>query len=163
MLDKTDGPELFYGMKFDFAYKNWSLSVLAQGQGSYYKSTIYGNRGVGMNVFKWVATDYWTPENSNSDVARPFHRADQYWSYQSNNSTYWYDNMAYLRLKNVTLNYNLPKGLLSKVGVTNTNLFISGYNLCLLYSAQKNYDPEVGDPQGYPAMKTYSIGVNLTF
>ncbi len=163
MMDKTDGPELFYGMKFDFAYKNWSLSILAQGQGSYYKSTIYGNRGVGMNVFKWVATDYWTPENSNSDIARPFHRADQYWSYQSNNSTYWYDNMAYLRLKNVTLNYNLPKNILSKVGVSNANLFLSGYNLCLLYSAQKNYDPEVADPQGYPAMKTFSLGVNLTF
>ncbi|MDR1938571.1 MAG: TonB-dependent receptor, partial [Tannerellaceae bacterium] len=163
LLDKTDAPELFYGIKLDLAYKNWSLSLLAQGQGSYYKSVISGNRGVGQNVFKWMATDYWTPENSNSDQARPFHRADQYWSYLSNANTYWYDNMAYLRLKNVVLNYTIPQAISKKIGISRADVFASGYNLFLLYSAQKNYDPEIGNPQAYPAMRTFSFGLKLNF
>ena len=110
-----------------------------------------------------MANGYWTPENSNSDQARPIHRADQYWSYASNANTYWYDNMAYFRLKNVTINYSIPKSLLSKVYISQANIFLSGNNLCLLYSAQRKYDPEVGNPQGYPAMRTYSVGLNVTF
>ncbi|MDR2120867.1 MAG: TonB-dependent receptor [Tannerella sp.] len=163
LLDKTDAPELFYGLKIDMAYKNWSLSVLTQGQGSYYKSSIEGNRGIGQNVFKWMATDYWTPENNNSDRARPFHRADQYWSYLSNSNTYWFDNMAYLRLKSVVLNYTVPGAISSKVGVSRADVYATGYNLLLLYSAQRNYDPEIGNPQYYPAMKSFNIGLKLNF
>jgi len=163
LYNKTDAPELFYGASINLQYKNWSLSILGQGQGTYYKSTIYGNRGIGMNVFKWMANGYWTPSNSSSDKARPFHRADQYWSYNSNANTYWYDNMAYFRLKNVTLSYMVPRNLLKRFYISGASIFVTGYNLCLLYSAQKNYDPEVGDPQGYPTMKTYSIGLNVSF
>ncbi|MDR1602896.1 MAG: TonB-dependent receptor [Tannerella sp.] len=163
LLDRTDAPELFYGMKIDLAYKNWSLSLLAQGQGTYYKSTIEGNRGIGQNVFSWMATDYWTPENSNSDRARPFHRADQYWSYLSNANTYWFDNMAYLRLKSVVLNYTVPNALSSKIGISRADIYATGYNLFLLYAAQKNYDPEIGNPQLYPAMKSFNVGIKLNF
>lgn len=163
LLEKTDAPELFYGIKLDLGYKNWSFSALAQGQGDYYVSPIEGNRGVGQNVFKWMTKDYWTPENSNSNRARPFHRADQYWSYLSNANTYWFDNLAYLRLKSVMVNYTIPQTLSRKIGVSKADVYISGYNLFLIYSAQKNYDPEVGNPQAYPAMKSFNMGVKLTF
>lgn len=163
LMDKTDAPELFYGIKLDLAYKNWSFSALAQGQGNYYVSSIEGNRGVGQNVFQWLAKGYWTPENSNSNQARPFHRADQYWSYLSNDNTYWYDNMAYLRLKSVMVNYTIPQILSKKVGISKADVYVSGYNLFLLYSAQKNYDPEIANPQYYPAMKSINLGVKLTF
>lgn len=163
LLKKTDAPELFYGIKVDLAYKNWSLSMLAQGQGSYYVSSIDGNRGIGQNVYKWMATGNWTPENSNSNKARAFHRADQYWSYLSNANSYWFENMAYLRLKNVTLNYTVPQVWTKKIGISRADIFASGYNLFMLYSAQKHYDPEVADPEGYPTMKTYSIGARVTF
>ena len=102
-------------------------------------------------------------KNNKVNQPRPFHRVDQYWSYLSNDNSYWYDNMAYFRLKNVTLSYSIPKSLLSRFYISQANIFLSGNNLCLLYSAQRNYDPEVGNPQGYPAMKTYSVGLNVTF
>lgn len=163
LIDKTDAPELFYGLMFDLNYKNLAISIQGQGQGDYFKSVIGGNRGIGQNVFKWMATDYWTPENSNTDVARPFHRADQYWSYLSNSNTYWYDNMAYFRLKNVIVSYNLPQKFISSIGLKNVNIFASGYNLFLIHSKQRNYDPEVGNPQTYPAMKTLSFGARIDF
>lgn len=163
LLHKTDAPEIFYGLKVDLNYKNWSLSLHGQGQGSYYKLAIEGNRGIGQNVFKWMATDYWTPENNNSNKARPFHRADQYWSYLSHSSTYWYDNMAYFRLKNATISYNVPENLSTRIGISNMDIFFSGYNLFLLYSKQRHYDPEVGNPQAYPTMKTFAIGARIVF
>jgi hypothetical protein len=94
-----------------------------------------------------MANGSWTPENSDSNQARPFHRADQYWSYLSNDNSYWFENMAYLRLKNVTLNYMLPQTLTKKVGVSRADLFFSGYNLFMLYSAQNKFDAEVADPE----------------
>lgn len=163
LLNKTDAPELFYGIKLDLAYKNWSFSALAQGQGNYYVSSIEGNRGIGQNVFHWMAKGNWTPENSNSNKARAFHRADQYWSYLSNDNTYWFDNMAYLRLKNVMINYTIPQSISKKVGVSKADVFAAGYNLFLIYSAQRNYDPEVANPQYYPAMRSFNLGVKLTF
>ena len=163
LLDKTDAPQIFYGIKVDLTYKNWALSLLGQGQGSYYRSTVGGNRGIGQNVYQWMATDNWTPENNTSDVARAFHRADQYWSYAANGNTYWYDNMAYFRLKNAVLSYSVPKSITQVVGMQNASVFLSGNNLFLIYAAQRNYDPEVGNPQAYPAMKTISIGARVTF
>jgi TonB-linked SusC/RagA family outer membrane protein len=163
LIDKTDAPEIFYGVGIDLNYKNWSLSLQGQGQGTYYKSPIEGNRGIGQNVFKWMATDNWTPKNNTSDKARAFHRADQYWSYLSNPNTYWYDNMAYFRLKDITVGYNLPNKIINNIGLSNVNLYVSGYNMFLLYSKQRKYDPEVGNPQTYPAMKTISFGAKIDF
>lgn len=163
LLDKTDFPTTFYGVSLQINYKNWGLSVLAQGQGEYFRSGISGNRGIGQNVYSWMASDYWTPENPGASNARPFHRADQYWSYISNANTYWFDNMAYARLKNAVLRYTIPKTLTERIGIAGASLFASGNNLFLIYSAQKNYDPEIGDPESYPAMKTFAIGAYVTF
>src|SRR5690625_766291 len=163
LLYKTDFPTTFYGIKLDVKYKNWGLMLLAQGQGDYYVSAIQGNRGVGQNVYSWMATDYWTPENPGAPNARPFHRADQYWSYLSNANTYWYDNMAYMRLKNAVVNYRIPQQWLDSVGIGSVSLFLSGNNLFLIHAKQRNYDPEVANPQAYPAMKTFAIGANVVF
>ena len=163
LLKNTDAPQLFYGLLIDLTYKNWALSLQGQGQGNYYKSAIEGNRGIGMNVYQWMAQDYWTPENINSRNARPFHRADQYWSYLSNANTYWYDNMAYFRLKNAVASYNFPKSVVEAIGISNANIFVSGNNLLLLYAKQRNYDPEVGNPQYYPPMRTISVGLKINF
>src|SRR5690606_33768323 len=54
LLDKTDAPEIFYGITLDVAYKNWTLSMLAQGQGTYYRMNIAdGRRGEAGNYFQW--------------------------------------------------------------------------------------------------------------
>ena len=88
---------------------------------------------------------------------------------------------AYLRLKNVTVNYTFPKVLTSKIGIEKLMLYVSGENLLTftpLHKHAKNFDPEVigaGDPDGwnpvgsagdgysYPMMKSISFGLNVTF
>jgi TonB-linked SusC/RagA family outer membrane protein len=164
LLDKTDAPELFYGLSFDVTYKNWNLTVLAQGQGTYYRMNIAdGRRGEAGNYFQWSFDGRWTPEHTNASVARAYNRDDLYWSFDNHNSTYHWDNMAYCRLKNVVLTYTIPSSVFGNTGIDRASIFFSGNNLALLYAAQKNFDPEIGAPMTYPAVKTFAIGARVTF
>jgi TonB-linked SusC/RagA family outer membrane protein len=165
LVDFTDAPEVFYGINLDVFWKNVSLSVLFQGQGKYLKRNASDERrGEAGNYFKWMYVDRWTPENKDASVPRPWSRADQYWSYGgSNMSTFWYDNTAYLRLKNLVLAYNIPTKYYKSIGVSKASIFLSGNNLWLLYSATDKFDPEVDGTNVYPAMKTFAIGANIAF
>jgi len=164
LLDKTDAPEIFYGISLDVSYKNWTLSVLAQGQGTYYRRNIQdGRRGEAGNYFQWSFDNRWTPDNRNTDVARAYNRDDLYWAFDVNNSTYHYDNMAYCRLKNAVLTYNIPGSVFGNTGISRASVYFSGNNLFLIYAAQRNFDPEIGAPMTYPAIRTLAIGARITF
>jgi TonB-linked SusC/RagA family outer membrane protein len=164
LLDKTDAPEIFYGITLDASYKNWTLSVLAQGQGTYYRMNIQdGRRGEAGNYFQWSFDNRWTPDNRNTDVARAYNRDDLYWAFDVNNSTYHYDNMAYCRLKNAVLTYHIPGSVFGNTGISRASVYFSGNNLFLIYAAQKNFDPEIGEPMTYPAIRTLAIGARITF
>lgn len=164
LLDKTDAPEIFYGLSFDAMYKNWTFSLLFQGQGTYYRmSTQDDRRGEAGNYFQWHFDNRWTPENTKTNVARAYNRNDQYWAFSVNNSTYWWDNMAYFRLKNVMIAYDIPTPFVQKIGLKNVNVYFSANNPLLIYSAQRNFDPEVGAPMTYPTTKTFAIGARITF
>jgi len=164
LLDKTDAPEIFYGISLDASWKNWTLSVLAQGQGTYYRMNIQdGRRGEAGNYFQWSFDNRWTPDNRNTDVARAYNRDDAYWAFDVNNSTYHFDNMAYCRLKNAVLTYHIPSEVFGNTGISRASVYFSGNNLFLIYAAQKNFDPEIGAPMTYPAIRTLAIGARITF
>lgn len=164
LLDKTDAPEIFYGISLDASWKNWTLSVLAQGQGTYYRMNIADERrGEAGNYFQWSFDNRWTPDNRNTNVARAYNRNDQYWAFAVNNSTYHYDNMAYCRLKNVVLTYHIPDEVFGNTGISRASVYFSANNPFLIYSAQKNFDPEIGAPMTYPAIRTLAVGARITF
>jgi hypothetical protein len=164
LVDQTDMPEVTYGLSIDLDYKNWHLSLLAQGQGKYYRMNIAdGRRGEAGNYFQWSFDDRWTPENTNTDVARAYNRDDLYWSFDNNMSTYHLDNMAYCRLKNAVLTYTIPNEVFGDLGISRAQVYFAGNNLFLIYAAQKNFDPEIGAPMNYPAVRTLALGVKVTF
>jgi TonB-linked SusC/RagA family outer membrane protein len=164
LVDKTDAPEITYGLSVDLSYKNWNLTVLAQGQGEYYRMNIAdGRRGEAGNYFQWSFDNRWTPSNTHTDVARAYNRDDLYWSFDNHMSTYHLDNMAYCRLKNVVLTYTIPNSIFGNLGISRAQVFFAGNNLLLIYAAQKNFDPEIGAPMTYPAVKTLALGVKVTF
>ncbi len=164
LVDAAAAPEVTYGLAVDLSYKNWSLTVLAQGQGEYLRQNIQdGRRGEAGNYLQWSFDNRWTPTNTVTDVARAYNRQDQYWNFESNMSTYHLDNMAYCRLKNVVLTYTIPNTVFGNLGVSRAQIFFSGNNLALLYAAQRNFDPEIGAPMTYPAVKTFALGVKVTF
>lgn len=87
-------------------------------------------------------------------------------------------NVAYVRLKSLTIGYSLPASLISRIGVSNAKVFLSGQNLWTyspMFKVTRNLDPEViegsdpemnanaGNGMSYPMLKTYTLGVNVTF
>ncbi|HEY3390200.1 MAG TPA: SusC/RagA family TonB-linked outer membrane protein, partial [Prolixibacteraceae bacterium] len=164
LLDKVDAPEIFYGGNISVAYKAFTFSVQIQGQGEFLKNSQYDNRrGEAGNYYQWQYDNRWTPTNTVTNIARAYNRDDLYWSPDVRRSTYWMDNTAYCRLKNVVVNYAIPSKFYSKVGIAKASIYFTGNNLALLYTATKKWDPETNNPGVYPTMKTFAIGANITF
>lgn len=164
LIDEVDVPEVFYGLNIDATWKGFSLSVMFQGQGKFYKDNYYDNRrGEAGNYFQWTYDNRWTPTNTNTNIGRAFNRDDFYWSKDVNRSTYWLDNTAYLRLKNLVLTYNIPSRLFKSIGISKASVYFSGNNLALLYTATKKFDPEASGAGVYPIMKTFAFGANIGF
>lgn len=65
-------------------------------------------------------------------------------------------------LKNIELGYTLPKGLLKKVGINSTRIYVNGNNL-LTWKAMKTdvIDPEQGSDLNYPITKMVNFGIML--
>ena len=79
--------------------------------------------------------------------------------------------MSYLRLKNITLGYTLPQMLTRKAYIEKARVYFSADNIATLYRGNSDYplDPEMNSGSGNswgrtsPIMKTYSVGVQVTF
>ena len=92
--------------------------------------------------------------------------------------TRYLQDASYIRLKNITLDYSIPKKLVEKVKLKQAKVFITGQNLLTfsgLFKHTDNFDPEIienpvgdmtngyGQGDAYPMLKTITIGLNLTF
>lgn len=95
---------------------------------------------------------------------------------------YFLQNAAYLRLKNLTLDYTFPADITKRMGIEKMRVYFSGENLLTfspIYKHTLMFDPEVidkgdsdfgnststsmGDGASYPMLKSYTFGINLTF
>ncbi len=76
-------------------------------------------------------------------------------------------NAAYLRIKNITIGYSLPKTVTQKVNIERVRFFISGENIAEWSELKKYFDPEAitdnGDGYAYPFQRRYSFGINIDF
>ena len=104
----------------------------------------------------------WTPENRYTDVPRL-----QDGDMEANqSSTRFLTSASYFSVRNVTIGYSLPKRLLNKANIKGARVYVTGDNLWYT-SARKGLDVRqsfsgsVG--YGYSAIRTVSLGLNLTF
>ena len=125
---------------------------------------------------------FWLPSNNNTSLGNNEGRTsttwdlwNKTWSVENrdggwtrlgggNNrkeSTFYLDNLAYLRLKNVQLGYSIPKSVIQKIRISNIRVFFSADNL-LTFSKFRGLDPEkLNVNDGYPLMKTFTFGLNV--
>lgn len=105
--------------------------------------------------------DRWTPENRNTDVPRLNTKVTYAWTSSSNRFLYDAD---YLRLKNLMISYSLPANWMKAIRLRSVKVFLQAENLLTL-SKYQGFDPEqsVGGTTyyRYPAMKTFSVGLNI--
>jgi len=109
---------------------------------------------------KAYADDHWSEENQNLYALWP--RLSTSAAGNNNNSqrsTWFMRDGAFLRLKSVELGYTIPK----LTGATRLRIYFTGTNL-LTFSKFKLWDPEMGgNGLGYPIQRVFNIGMNLSF
>jgi len=168
-------PRYSYGGNMTASWNNIDLSVFVQGIGkrNWYPHLeaqqfwgVYA-RPYGSFLPADFANMMWSEENPNSYFPLVRGYAAQNSELSVANDMYL-QNIAYLRLKNLTIGYNLPSSLLSRFKIDALRVYVSGENLYTWSKLDTDYlDPEevLTDPTGrtYPMAKTYSAGLQLTF
>lgn len=159
-VGKGDIPHWIGGFNINLKYKNFDLSALTQGAFGFYHYVVLVR---GLTFPEIMFDERWTPQNNNTNAIVP-----RLGGANTNNlySDYRYIASDYLRLKNLSLGYNLPKGLLSLLKIKDLRLFVAGTNLFTTSKLIKyGIDPEAPSGYGgayYPQMRTITCGLNLS-
>lgn len=165
----TNDPRWVYGFGGNIAFHGFDFSLFFQGLGDTYR--FIGNEsaffipGSGQGIQGNIFTNYndrWTPENPSQDVFYP--RLSYATNYNNNaNSTWWKEDMSFLRLKQVEIGYQLPKHMRMNV-IKACRIYLNGNNL-LTFSKFKLWDPELSTANGckYPPIKSVMLGLDITF
>ena len=164
----TSLPDLVGGFSTNLTYRDFEFSAMFAYSlgGKIYnqdKNSILAN---GTTAGRAMSTDLlnrWTPENTNTDVPRLQTTVSNSWM---SSSTLMLVDADYLRLKNISIGYNLPKSILQKVNIERLKVFAQAENLFTVFGEQ-GLDPEQAlngvSYFRYPSMKTISFGLNLSF
>jgi hypothetical protein len=122
-----------------------------------------------------MVNESWEPGKTNAKL--PILRSND--NISSNPSTYYLEDGSYLRMKNVQLNFSVPRNLLSKFGLSNATLYVQGQNLFTLTkytgldpeinlrnsnAGTTGFDRQIGVDEGaYPSYRGYIMGLNVSF
>ena len=159
-LDKTNIPEIVFGLNLGISYKNFDFSALFQGQARAWRY-IYLQSGLQGNTLKDLAVNRYSESNPNSKYPHLTSYSTEISGYRS---TFWLKNSSFLRLKNIEIGYSVPNSLLDKVKIQKLRLYVSAFNLFTI-DGLKWFDPEGDSETGafYPQNKIFNFGLNLTF
>ena len=107
------------------------------------------------------AMDYWKKPGDITQAPRlGLEESEIFNSHQSR----WLYKNNYIRLKNITLSYNLPKSIVEKVKLSNCRIYFTGTNL-LTFASQNEFDPEVSvygvQSWQMPIGKTFTFGIDI--
>lgn len=153
------------GLTNTLTYKDFSLNIFINTvQGAVENNRQLGVAGDEMGRRNSPAIiGYWSPENKSNEFRSL--------SNTSNRHGYGYiEDASFTRLKDVTLSYNLPNSVISKIGIGGLQLYASGRNL-YTWTNWVGWDPEARDISrgsdnadiNYPMVRSFVFGANVNF
>lgn len=161
----SDVPELNFTTNFNLSYKGFDFSMLWLGatrvtrnlQGPYRNQFGQMNRSA---MMQWVADNSWTPETADTAILPRLSFTAK--SNNTVNSSVYYVDASYIRLKNIEMGYTFQR--ISFIPqVKSLRVYFSGYNM-LTFSKFKANDPESASSSiNYPLTRIMNIGLNLNF
>ena len=174
----NETPRYNYGFGANINWYGFDFSISFQGIGqrdlypNKEMEKFWGSWGRVNSAFlpKGMAEQAWSEENKGAYFPRLERGSAAYndnGQMQVVNDRYL-QNLAYLRLKNLSIGYTLPTKLTTKAGIERLRIYFASENLCYWSPFKTDYiDPEqamsANDARIYPFSKTVSVGVNLTF
>ncbi len=177
-IDKNDivyignsNPMLSGGGGFNLRYKDWSLTVFMHyrlGQKIVNRARMNAESMYSSDNQSTAVLRRWRNEGDDTDIPRAL------WKYGYNylGSDRFVEDCSFLRLKTLSLSYNLPKAFCKNIGLTSANVFVTGYDLFTItdYTGQ---DPEVTLPSSVTALaednsqtprsRRVSMGITINF
>lgn len=171
-------PKITYGLNANLAYKGFDLTLFFLGVGGV---DIYNaDRMQGLDAFYNFnlyaeTTGRWTDEGTSNSIPRL--------SIANTNSNYrtsdlFVEKGDFLRLKNITLGYTLPKNVTDAVRMTNARIYVTGQNVFTI-TKYSGLNPELGFADGnrsagqytqqnvdyaqYPQSRTWTVGATISF
>ena len=163
-IGNGDSPAFTFGGNIGISWKGFDFSMLLQGVGKH--KVYYNNQAfrfvtvMGQSLNKDITDHAWTPENPyNSKYPRLRNNANSKNNIASDALVF---NASYLRCKNIQLGYTLPRHISEKFFVENLKIYTSIDNLFTLTDFP-GLDPEIAAGVGYPQLRQYSVGINVTF
>jgi TonB-linked SusC/RagA family outer membrane protein len=155
-------PRYQFGANIGLGYKGFDISMFFQGVGK--RDLWIGNNQIFAyaNAYESLfasAMDFWREDNKDAFYPRPI--AGKSWNSQVQSQ--YLSNGAYLRMKNLTVGYTLPKTWINKLYLQDVRFYLSGENLFTVTGLPEGLDPELAGGYGHPFQKEYSFGVNVSF
>ncbi len=163
-------PKWQWGFNNNVSYKNFELNVFVQGAhgnkmfNATYAATAVPTSDVAYPTLNEVS-NYWTAQNTTAVWANPGSKTNR----NIIESTRFLQDAGYVRFKNISLSYSLPKSLLK---VSSAKLSISAQNM-ITFTKYKGFDPEASstsafsdadagiDMGAYPSPKTVTLSLNI--
>lgn len=173
-------PDFTYGMTNSFSYRNFDFAFTLQGvQGNEVINLArryYGNYAGSYNVLKSTSNG-WRSEADSGDGKSPM--IDRNFNgyagstVVNNITSLFVEDGSFLRIRNITLGYNLPASALSRAKISNARISFTVQN-AYTFTKYEGYNPEVSaqggsplvpgvDAGGYPLARTFMLGLNLGF
>lgn len=160
-------PKFTYGINTSFNYKNFDLALEFQGVGGVdvYNANLvlrYGNE----NYTKKFFDNRWHGEGTSNTYPSANIGGGQ----NAQPNSFFVENGAYFRIRNIQLGYTMPKTIANRWGMQNLRFFASAQN-AFNFFRYRGFSPEIGgiptaqgiDRAVYPLFATYNFGVNVTF
>ena len=156
------------GFNTDISWKGLSLSVLLEARYgnkvlNYDRMTFEADGYYGdQNVWKG-ALNYWKEPGDMNVLPKPVYNNT---SNSYNTSTRYLEDGSYLRIKDITLAYNLPSKWIKKALMSGVRIYASALNLYTFHN-MNYFDPEHGTMGNtiisYPMTRSMIVGVDITF
>jgi len=169
-------PLVTYALNTSLGYKNFTLNfdIVGAGMQTYQREfellIPFQNNGTSPNYIledRWHRADPYNPDSPWVPGKYPALRRDAGGQANYNRrSDFWIKSVQYVRLRNVELGYNLPKTVLSKVGIAGVRVYVNATNLVTFSSLNDiDIDPEITSNNGlnYPPQRLINTGFSVNF
>ena len=162
-----EDPLYRFSIQNNFRYKDFELNIFinsVQGGKNHYLGQPLADLSIPdhLKSNSFMKFDYWTPENPNAK-----YRQLGFYTASLGEGFSPYVSRSFIRLQELSLAYNVPQRFLKKIHVNRAKVFVSASNLFTITNWD-GWDPEAGqgvtyDLDGYPTMKSYTLGLNFEF
>ncbi len=147
-------PNFTWGLTNNFKFRNIGLSIFMYGKSGVVKANPYKDKNY------LIEQNFWTPNNPTNEFWSRASQANKYLG--RGNTPSVYENANFIRIKDITMSYDLPRRVLSKSGIMAVRFFMTGKNLFTI-TKWKALDPELDDQRAIPLQREYIAGLSITF